>query len=438
MKFTGIFALFAVVLPAIAIPVRDHTTGYDGIKVLRIPTGNSTARLDALIDTLDLSVWTHASLPNSHIDVEVPKNVFKKFTSSVGQILKDEGVNAAVEVMHEDLGVSIRKEAEGLVTADQFTVQAGLANDAWFNAYHSYNDHITWLNDLVATFPNNARIVSSGTSVGGRDIKGVNIFGSSGSGTKPAIIWHGNIHAREWITSMTVEYLAYSLLNNYANSTEVKGYVDKYDFYIFPITNPDGFAFSQTNTRLWRKNRSSPPSGSSCYGRDLNRNWNVAWSQTNGASTSPCADTYKGQSAADTPEVRGLAAFIDARARSSAGAKMFVDWHSYSQLFLYPYGYSCTKVATDNTELGRLASGFATALRAVYGTRYTTGPICSTIYATTGSSTDYTYDVSKIKYSFAAELRDTGANGFVLPASQIRPSGVETWAGVKYLLANMA
>ena len=44
---------------------------------------------------------------------------------------------------------------------------------------------------------------------------------------------------------------------------------------------------------------------------------------------------------------------------------------------------------------------------------------------------------SKIKYSFAAELRDTGANGFVLPANQIRPTGEETWAGVKYLLANM-
>lgn len=39
---------------------------------------------------------------------------------------------------------------------------------------------------------------------------------------------------------MTVEYLAYQLLNNYANSTEIKGYVDKFDFYIFPVVNPDG------------------------------------------------------------------------------------------------------------------------------------------------------------------------------------------------------
>ncbi|PPQ70189.1 hypothetical protein CVT24_003905 [Panaeolus cyanescens] len=434
MKLAGVFALFAVVLPAFA----DHTAGYDGIKVLRIPTGNSTARLDSLIESLDLSVWTHASRPNSHIDVEVPKDVYKIFTSSVGKILKEEGVTYPIEVMHEDLGVSIRKESEGLVKADEFTIQAGLANQAWFNNYHTYDDHLTWLNDMVATFPNNAKIVSSGTSVSGRDIKGINIFGSSGSGTKPAVIWHGTVHAREWISSMTVEYLAYSLLNNYANSTEIKGYVDKYDFYIFPIVNPDGFVYTQTSTRLWRKNRQSPPSGSTCYGRDINRNWNNGWAQTNGASTNPCADDYKGAAAADAPETRGLAAFIDARAKSSAGAKMYIDWHSYSQLFMFPYGYSCTKVATDNAELGRLASGFATAVRALYGTRYTTGPICTTIYAASGSSTDYAYDVSKVKYSFAAELRDTGSNGFVLPASQIRPSGEETWAGVKYLLANMA
>jgi murein tripeptide amidase MpaA len=44
--------------------------------------------------------------------------------------------------------------------------------------------------------------------------------------------------------SQTVEYLAYNLLNNYANSTEVKSLVDKYDFYIFPIVNPDGEQFN--------------------------------------------------------------------------------------------------------------------------------------------------------------------------------------------------
>jgi hypothetical protein len=47
---------------------------------------------------------------------------------------------------------------------------------------------------------------------------------------------------------------------------------------------------------------------------------------------------------------------------------------------------------------------------------------------------DYAYDVSGVKYAYTAEMRDTGTNGFVLPANQIYPSGVETWAAIKYML----
>lgn len=85
-----------------------------------------------------------------------------------------------------------------------------MANPAWFNAYHPYADHLTFLSDLAAAYPNNAKIVSAGKSLQGQTITGINIFGSSGSGNKPAIIWHGNVHAREWITSM-VFILNYTL-----------------------------------------------------------------------------------------------------------------------------------------------------------------------------------------------------------------------------------
>ena len=72
----------------------------------------------------------------------------------------------------------------------------------WFDSYHSYADHLAFLDDLVTQFPRNARIVSAGQSFEGRDIKGIHIFGSSGAGHKPAIIWHGTVHAREWIATM--------------------------------------------------------------------------------------------------------------------------------------------------------------------------------------------------------------------------------------------
>jgi carboxypeptidase A4 len=46
-------------------------------------------------------------------------------------------------------------------------------------------------------------------------------------------------------------------------------------------------------------------------------------------------------------------------------------------------------------------------------------------------------DVTKAKYTFTIELRDTGSYGFVLPTSQIVPSGKETFAGFAYLFGNI-
>jgi len=102
-----------------------------------------------------------------------------------------------------------------------------------------------------------------------------------------------------------------------------------------------------------------------------------------------------------------------------------------------PYGYSCTARATNDSRLQTLAAGFVAAVKAVYGTVYKYGPICSTIYKATGSSVDYVQDVTKAKHVFTIELRDTGTYGFVLPASQILPTARETYAGLRYLLLNM-
>lgn len=102
-----------------------------------------------------------------------------------------------------------------------------------------------------------------------------------------------------------------------------------------------------------------------------------------------------------------------------------------------PYGYSCTVLSSKNTEYQTLASGAVDAIAALYGTDYTPGPICSTIYQATGNSVDYVADVAQADYSFTVELRDTGRNGFVLPANQILPTGQESFEGVKYLLRNL-
>lgn len=213
---------------------------------------------------------------------------------------------------------------------------------SYFNTYHSIADHTTFLRDLASSFPGNAEIVSAGKSVEGRDLTGIHIWGSGGKGSKPGVVWHGTVHAREWITTMTVEFAAFQLLTGYGKDTATTNFVNAYDFYIFPIVNPDGFAYTQTTNRLWRKNRQRQ-TGSSCIGRDVNRNWPIQWAQSAGASTNPCDETYKGAAAGDAPENLAFRTQLDSIA-AGKGLKLYIDFHSYSQLFM-------TRKLTDHFSL---------------------------------------------------------------------------------------
>ncbi|KAK1984967.1 zinc carboxypeptidase [Colletotrichum cereale] len=416
-------ALSALVAAASAASIAAESpepVSYDGTKVFRVSVGDEVDRVNGVVSKLQLSTWKGAPRAGAFADIVVPAADVGAFEAEIA------GMN--VTTMHEDLGASIADESS-------FSVYAvGSANATWFNSYHAYADHLKFLNDLVASYPNNAEIVTSGKSLQGNAITGIHIYGTS-KGTKPAVVLHSTVHAREWISTMANEYIAWNLLSKYSSNTEIKSFVDKYDFYVFPVVNPDGFIYTQTTNRLWRKNRQTT-AGSSCIGHDINRNWPFQWSVTGGASTDPCAEDFKGVTGGDAPETAALSAWL-AKTKAAQGLKLFVDFHAYSQLFMTPYGYSCSAVTAKNAELQTLAKGAVAAIKAVHGTSYQYGPICSTIYKATGSSVDYVNDVVKADYTFTQELRDTGNYGFVLPANQIVPTSEETYAGIRHLLVNM-
>ena len=52
------------------------------------------------------------------------------------------------------------------------------------------------------------------------------------------------------------------------------------------------------------------------------------------------------------------------------------------------------------------------------------------IDAASGSSMDWALHVG-VKYALAAELRDRGEHGFLLPVEQVKPVGRETWLGIR-------
>ena len=65
-----------------------------------------------------------------------------------------------------------------------------------------------------------------------------------------------------------------------------------------------------------------------------------------------------------------------------------------------------------------------------HGTVFQSGPTATVIYPASGTSSDWAHEKLGIKYSFAIELRDKGASGFLLPVNEIQPTVEETYAGV--------
>ena len=63
------------------------------------------------------------------------------------------------------------------------------------------------------------------------------------------------IHAREWISPATVIYLAHALLSNYTKDPTITNVVDQFDYYILPVFNVDGYAYTWTKGRNLNKKK---------------------------------------------------------------------------------------------------------------------------------------------------------------------------------------
>merc|ERR1719367_77553 len=105
----------------------------------------------------------------------------------------------------------------------------------------------------------------------------------------------GGIHAREWISPATVMWQIKELVEGSgAVGGENADLVDNLNWHILPVTNPDGYLYTQTTDRLWRKTRSKyPECPGQCMGVDPNRNWEYEWG-TGGSSSNCCSDTSRG------------------------------------------------------------------------------------------------------------------------------------------------
>jgi murein tripeptide amidase MpaA len=320
-------------------------------------------------------------------------------------------------------------DVQRLLDAERAQIDAArVGNDiAWFSTYRTLTEINTRVDQLAATSGGIATTFSIGTSVEGRQIRGIRFSAPDQPGnprsSRPAVLVHGGQHAREWVNHMTTTFVADQMLEKYlTGDPRMAAILSRVEMIVIPVVNPDGYEFSWTaGNRLWRKNRR--PNAGGTIGVDLNRNWGFQWGGE-GASTNPGNDTYRGPSAFSEPETSAMRDFVIANPRIAAN----IDFHSYSQLILSPWGYT-SALPLDAALFDDLNDRLADGIQSVNGLRYTAGPAYTTIYPASGVAPDWMWGARGI-LSWTIELRDNGTNGFVLPADQIIPTARENFEAV--------
>ncbi|KAH7981132.1 hypothetical protein HPB49_021874 [Dermacentor silvarum] len=292
--------------------------------------------------------------------------------------------------------------------------------------YHTLDEIYGFLDSSAQKFPNLVSRVTIGKTEDGAAIRGVKIS-SGGNSSRPAIWIDSGIHAREWISTASALYIIDRLLKNYNDSDDVTKLVDTFDWYIFPVINADGYKYTWTTHRLWRKNRVRNV-GSLCRGVDPNRNFDVRFGLA-GSSANPCAENFAGTYPFSEPESRAIRDGIN---NLKDRLKAYINLHSYSQMVMIPYGYSKGYTSDYKSQYEALEK-LVTAIRKRNSAFYRHGTAGQTLYITSGAALDWVYDKAKVKHTFVVELRDRGLFGFILPREFITPTGDELFSGVKAL-----
>jgi len=302
--------------------------------------------------------------------------------------------------------------------------QTHLAESSLQNFYSGYRTIDELYEDMAAVtsaYPDISEIVDYGDayckSLGGTyltpgdetqkvyDLLAVKITNKNISGDKPVFFLMAGIHAREITTPEVAMRMIDWLTHGYQTNADARWIVDYQETWIVPSVNPEGHWIVELGDKrpyqvpyYQRKNANHdngstywPPDSWGQYGVDLNRNHSYKWGLT-GSSSNPSDTLYRGTSSNSEPEVAELQSLIrtlipDQRIEGQPApintTGIFISMHSYSELVLWPWGYTSIN-APNYTTLKMIGDKFATY------NNYTSKS-SSDLYPTSGGSTDWVY-----------------------------------------------
>ncbi len=224
---------------------------------------------------------------------------------------------------------------------------AAVAAADTYRVYRSFEKPLTGIRATLeawAAADTALHLDSIGRSIEGRPILAVKLGDAADSPARPNVLFMGTHHAREWVATE----MAMKLLRWLADSLPpaLRG---SRDIWVIPVENPDGYQYTFTTERLWRKNRRD--NGDGTFGVDPNRNYPAFWGLDDaGSSGAPGSEVYRGAGPASEPETQAIVAFHAAHPPAIA-----VSYHTFSGLVLHPYGFRTGELAPDRPVFTALA-----------------------------------------------------------------------------------
>ncbi len=226
--------------------------------------------------------------------------------------------------------------------------------------YTSYEQTCGFLKECVSQYPNLIKIQSIGKTWEDREIMLATIsLNVENANLKPAMLFTGTIHAREWIgNELAVSFIDYLLKNHTSNPTVLKT-LGINTLYIVPCLNPDGFEYSRKHFLFWRKNRRD--NGDGTFGVDLNRNFSIGYA----ASKDTASNVYSGPNPFSEPETAAMKNFVD----SHENITIALDYHSQGNVFFPAHKFN-HEGEIDGTDLNTLCANMNYEIHKVTGRRY--------------------------------------------------------------------
>ena len=319
-----------------------------------------------------------------------------------------------------------------VIIADIDAYARVLRQQDYLDHFHSYEQTLAEMQAVEAAYPEIARLYDIGDSwektqgLADRDIWAIKISDNVDLEEieEPEVLYLALHHAREIITPEILLYFMHYLVDRYGTDPEVTYLVNNHQLWLVPIVNPDGYAYVFTgsdpgnpNDPLWWRKNKRDNNGNGQFdpdwdGVDLNRNYGFQWGYDNlGSSPNPGAQTYRGTGPFSEPETQAIRDLVEAH-----NFVISLSYHSYGEMFLYPWGYiyedtpdhptflaiadSC--VAYNGYEHGNSASGL--------------------IYLTNGDTDDWMYGEQTTKYKVFGFTPEVGSiNDGVIPGDGFHP-----------------